>query len=75
MNREVFIVFFPGLYDGYSNKQINTDYTEVTADILLIENKLAEIISRLSLNPTEKLEVEFQSSLAKKRILLSKRLF
>ena len=36
------------------------------------ENKLAEIISHLSLNPTEKLEAEFQSLLAKKRLLLSK---
>lgn len=64
--------FFPGPYDDYSNKQISTEYTEATADILLIENKLAEIISRLSLNPTEKLEAEFQSLLAKKRLLLSK---
>lgn len=58
--------FFPGPYDDYSNKQISTEYTEATADILLIENKLAEIISRLSLNPTEKLEAEFQSLLAKR---------
>ena len=57
--------FFPGPYDDYSNKQISTEYTEATADILLIENKLAEIISRLSLNPTEKLGAEFQSLLAK----------
>ena len=64
--------FFPGPYDDYSNKQIYTEYTEATADILLIENKLAEIISHLSLNPTEKLEAEFQSLLAKKRLLLSK---
>ena len=64
--------FFPGPYDDYSNKQISTEYIEATADILLIENKLAEIISRLSLNPTEKLEAEFQSLLAKKRLLLSK---
>ena len=48
------------------------DKLSMTADILLIENKLAEIISRLSLNPTEKLEAEFQSLLAKKRLLLSK---
>ena len=64
--------FFPGPYDDYSNKQISTEYIEATADILLIENKLAEIISHLSLNPTEKLEAEFQSLLAKKRLLLSK---
>ena len=51
---------------------LKIEYIEATADILLIENKLAEIISHLSLNPTEKLEAEFQSLLAKKRLLLSK---
>ena len=38
----------------------------------VMNETLLLIITRLSLNPTEKLEAEFQSLLAKKRLLLSK---
>ena len=64
--------FFPGTYTDYLKSQIIPAHTETAADILVIENKLAEVISRLSINPTKELEAEFETLLTQKRLILSK---
>lgn len=64
--------FFTGTYTDYLKTQIIPAHTETAADILVIENKLAEVISRLSINPTKELEAEFETLLTQKRLILSK---
>ncbi len=67
-NQEVTV--FDGTYAAYgerekhSKKKINED------ELLLIETKISDVLSRLSIEPSEELDAEFQRLLNEKRKLL-----
>ncbi|MHA6253354.1 Vga family ABC-F type ribosomal protection protein [Oceanobacillus sp. CAU 1775] len=65
------LVTFEGSYKQFKTyePQPQTDSNEQA--LLVIENKMTEILGKLSLSPTEELEQEFQELLRKKRELQS----
>lgn len=63
------ITLFEGNYDQYQMKQIKSTNNQTEEQLLLLETKISEIISRLSIEPSAELEAEFQDLLKKKQIL------
>lgn len=61
---------FPGTYKEYLASQATATMTTAAEELLLIENKLVEAISRLSISPSPELEKQFQDLLVAKRQLL-----
>ena len=59
------IQFFDGTYEQYKKKTDEGNEEER----LIIETKISEVLSRLSLEPSEQLEKEFQSLIDQKRQL------
>lgn len=63
------IQLFPGTYDEYKhyvpkkNRDANQDL------LLLLETKISEVLSRLSIEPSEELEMEFQELIAERNRL------
>lgn len=60
---------FNGNYEEYSSRQQQKSESSAMQELLLIENKLAEIIGKLSIKPTEELDIEFKRLLAHKKAL------
>ncbi|MFC7393829.1 Vga family ABC-F type ribosomal protection protein [Scopulibacillus cellulosilyticus] len=66
------ISLFEGTYDEYKQDEPQ-DQRNVEKDMqLLLETKITEVLSRLSIEPSEELEKEFQKLLAEKRKLEKK---
>ena len=60
---------FEGTYQQWKEAQIKAQNSDVNDDKLLLELKIAEVLSRLSMGPSEALEQEFQELLKQKRAL------
>ncbi|MDQ0155701.1 Vga family ABC-F type ribosomal protection protein [Robertmurraya andreesenii] len=63
------IHLFEGTYNEYKNYTPAIERNSAEDEKLLIETKISEVLSRLSIEPTEELEKEFQQLLKKKRAL------
>lgn len=60
--------------DGKLHSDQTAESLDDTAEALMVlENKITEVLSRLSLEPTEALDAEFNRLLEEKRVLLKKR--
>lgn len=64
-NQELLV--FDGTYKQYKSRNPIKEYDLQQNELLLLETKISEVISRLSVSPTEELEKEFQRLLSKKR--------
>ncbi|CAM4398361.1 ABC transporter [Bacillus manliponensis] len=67
------IELFEGNYEQYINHEPQTTRDTEEDKRLLLETKISEVLSRLSIESSEELEVEFQKLLQEKRQLNSKR--
>jgi len=63
------ITDFEGSYEEYQEAKIPDEKDIQQDDLLLLETKISEILSRLSVEPSEALEKEFQTLLKKKQNL------
>lgn len=63
------IALFEGTYRQYKKDQPQKTRDTEKENRLLLETKISEILSRLSIEPTKKLEVEYQKLLKEKRKL------
>lgn len=61
------IKIYEGNYENYKNHIPKEEADSQEQELLLIETKITEILSRLSLEPSEDLEEEFQNLLKRKR--------
>lgn len=66
-NKEILI--FEGTYSEYKKYEPQPERDTAEDDLLLLETKITEVLSRLSIEPTDELESKFQELLAKKRKL------
>ncbi|HBI1326688.1 TPA: ABC transporter, partial [Staphylococcus aureus] len=67
-NKEIKI--FEGTYDQFKAKQAREETRDIKEDKkLLLETRITEILSRLSIEPSEELEKEFQNLINEKRNL------
>ncbi|WP_010651915.1 Vga family ABC-F type ribosomal protection protein [Oceanobacillus massiliensis] len=69
-NEEITLV--DGSYEAFTNYKPEKEVNSQEQDLLLIETKITEILSKLSMEPTDRLEQEFQALLAEKRAITSK---
>ncbi|KAB8137855.1 ABC-F type ribosomal protection protein [Gracilibacillus oryzae] len=65
------LTYFNGSYKQYLNRDQKQSTDELAEQKLIIETKLTDVLSRLSIEPTDALEQEFQSLLKKKKALES----
>lgn len=63
------ITIFDGTYDEYKSSQTKNEKNSQEEDLLLLETKISEVLSRLSVEPSEELEKEFQNLIKEKRRL------
>ncbi|RKL66081.1 ABC transporter [Salipaludibacillus neizhouensis] len=61
------IELFEGTFDQYSQYEPQENRNVEEDKQLLLETKISEVLSRLSIDPSEELELEFQKLLEKKR--------
>ena len=52
--------------------EVTEDKTALRNQLMLIENRISDILSRLSLNPSDELDAQFQEYLKEKRTILEK---
>lgn len=65
------IIDFKGNYKQFLNRKNNQPKVDMKEQqLLLLETKISEVLSKLSLEPTEELELEFQNLLQEKKQLL-----
>src|SRR5699024_10263599 len=64
-NKEVTV--FDGTYEAYEDRVKHSKENENNDKLLFIETKISDVITRLSLEPTEELDAEFQRLLNEKR--------
>ncbi|MCM3761754.1 ABC-F type ribosomal protection protein [Alkalihalobacillus oceani] len=64
---------FDGSYHDYREVQVKPPSTSDADELLVIEQKITEVLSRLSLESSDELEAEFQRLLQEKRRLTAKR--
>ncbi|WIY62843.1 Vga family ABC-F type ribosomal protection protein [Bacillus arachidis] len=63
------IKLFDGTYQQYKLNQVEKTRDTKEDQLLLLETKISEVLSRLSIEPSEDLEIEFQKLLKEKREL------
>lgn len=63
------IELFEGNYQQYKLNQVEKTRDTKEDKLLLLETKISEVLSRLSIEPSEELEIEFQKLLKEKREL------
>lgn len=63
------IELFEGNYQQYKLNQVGKTRDTKEDKLLLLETKISEVLSRLSIEPSEELEIEFQKLLKEKREL------
>ncbi|WP_091580921.1 ribosomal protection-like ABC-F family protein [Alteribacillus bidgolensis] len=61
------IVSFDGSYRAYLNDELIKDQDPLEDELLKVEMKIADVLSRLSITPSEVLEQEFQQLLRRKK--------
>lgn len=61
------IRIFDGTYEAYEKQQIASQEKGNEDELLLLETKIADVISRLSIDPSEALEQAFKNLLEEKR--------
>lgn len=61
--------FFTGNDEQYQNKQDEETEASLAEQKLVLEMKISEVLSRLSMEPSEELEEEFQRLLKRKKAL------
>lgn len=66
------IHLFEGTYQEYKQYQLQKNQDTFHDEYLLLETKISEVLSRLSIEPSETLEREFQKLTKEKRKLDSK---
>ncbi|MCG5104903.1 Vga family ABC-F type ribosomal protection protein [Oceanobacillus alkalisoli] len=66
------IIDFHGGYEEFKNRKMKPEVDTKEQELLVIETKISEVLSKLSLEPSETLDKEFQSLLKEKRKLLGK---
>lgn len=64
--------YFKGTYQAYQSRKGQVDSDTGETDLLLLETKITDVLSRLSIEPTDALEKEFQELMKKKRGLKAK---
>lgn len=65
------LIIFDGTYEHYKNHSTKPSIETNKRKLLVIENKMTEVLGKLSLEPTEELNQEFQELLRLKNKLLS----
>ena len=60
---------FDGSYQEYKQHERHEQRDLLAEQKLLVETKISEVLSRLSIDPSDELEKEFQALLAQKRKL------
>lgn len=65
--RDENIHLFEGTYQEYKESQLQREADAHQDDYLLLETKISEVLSRLSIDPSEALEREFQELMREKR--------
>lgn len=63
------ITFFDGSYEEYKSSQTQHEKCSRKDELLLLETKISDVLSRLSVEPSEELEKEFQQLLKEKQKL------
>ncbi|MBS4217602.1 Vga family ABC-F type ribosomal protection protein [Bacillus sp. FJAT-49711] len=63
------IHIFNGSYEKYKQYSPAKDRNSNEDELLLLETKISDVLSRLSIEPSDELELEFQSLIAKKNKL------
>lgn len=63
------ITFFDGSYEEYKSSQIQCEKCSRKDELLLLETKISDVLSRLSVEPSEELEEKFQILLKEKQKL------
>lgn len=63
------LTFFDGTYKQYKSHQSSKNRDSKQDESLLLETKISEVLSRLSIEPSDKLEREFQKLIKEKREL------
>ncbi len=63
------IELFEGTYGQFKNKELNNERNVDEDQRLVLQTKISEVLSRLSIDPSEELEKEFQRLLEEKRKL------
>jgi len=63
------IALFEGTYQQYKHAQLQKNRDTAKEKRLLLETKISEVLSRLSIEPSKELEMEFQKLLREKREL------
>lgn len=58
---------FPGTYESYLTPVHDVD--DLKQELMIIETRISEVLSKLSLEPSDELEQEFQLLLKKKQEL------
>ncbi|NSL50368.1 Vga family ABC-F type ribosomal protection protein [Calidifontibacillus erzurumensis] len=61
--------YFDGTFDEYRAAHLAATQKQIDEHLLLLEMKISEVLSRLSEEPSDELEREFQELLKKKRVL------
>lgn len=61
--------FFDGTYEQYKNHQPQESRDSIEDRRLVLETRISEVLSRLSIEPSDELDREFQELLAEKRKL------
>ncbi len=67
-NKEVTV--FDGSYEAYKSRVKHSQKDENEDKLLLIETKISDVLARLSIEPSEELDVEFQRLLNEKKKLI-----
>ncbi|MFU0790491.1 MAG: Vga family ABC-F type ribosomal protection protein [Virgibacillus proomii] len=67
------ITVFEGSYDAYKNDFSKPQEDMIEQQLIVVETKLTEVLSKLSIEPSDKLEEEFQELLKQKRNLKMQR--
>src|SRR5699024_8377683 len=60
------LTFFDGTYKQYKSHQPSKERDSKQDESLLLETKISEVLSRLSVEPSEELEREFQELIKEK---------
>ena len=63
------LIFFDGSYEEYLNRNRESERDVKEDELARIENEIAAVLSRLSIDPTEELDESFQDLLKEKRRL------
>lgn len=61
---------FDGTCEEYEQQKHHSDQTDHADQLLLLETKISEVLAKLSLEPTDELEAEFQKLLHKKKSIM-----